>query len=223
MTETVAAKFPPFGLLHDAWGRLVSSTPLGSGTKGSRRCAAFPFPTPAVGLHLRFGRPRDCLHCGDLANLAPQVRKVLDEDLARREFVPVISGYCQNHFGDTEPCEWDVETDRGTTRFVLNSEDSVRRLGPYSGMIIDSHGIRYLIADMRTLNPASRQWSRRTCSSFPCRKKLGRSLSAVVEYLPQHALHRERVHGGSERSVGHLVLDSVSISVSSAVSRNSCR
>ena len=29
-----------------------------------------------------------------------------------------------------EPAEWEVETDRGHTRFVLNSDDDVRPLGP---------------------------------------------------------------------------------------------
>jgi hypothetical protein len=39
----------------------------------------------------------------------------------------------------------------------LDSEDDVRRLGPYKALFIDTHGIRYLIPDTRTLDLASRR------------------------------------------------------------------
>jgi hypothetical protein len=92
----------------------------------------------------------------DLATLPPHVRQVLVDDLARREFVPVI----KQVYGvstDAEPSEWDVETDRGRTRFQLNSEDDIRRLGPYSALVIDAHGIRYLINDLREFDAVSRR------------------------------------------------------------------
>jgi hypothetical protein len=50
-----------------------------------------------------------------------------------------------------------VITDRGVTRFVLKSEDDVRRLGPHSGIIYDAHGVRYLIRDTRQLDLYSRR------------------------------------------------------------------
>ncbi len=99
------------------------------------------------------GRELACVH--DLSDLAPAVRQVLEEELSRREFVPVLQ--CVNSISETEPSEWDIDTDRGRTRFVLNSEDDVRRLGPYSGLVIDVNGIRYLIEDMRKLDANSRR------------------------------------------------------------------
>ena len=56
-----------------------------------------------------------------------------------------------------EPCEWLVETDRGRTSFVLKSEDDVRHLGPNQALILDSAGIRYLLADIKGLDSASRR------------------------------------------------------------------
>ena len=56
-----------------------------------------------------------------------------------------------------EPSEWEVETDRGRTRFVLNSEDDVRRLSDHRALIFDAHGIRYLIPDLRALDGTSRR------------------------------------------------------------------
>ena len=54
-----------------------------------------------------------------------------------------------------EPCEWEVETDRGRTTFVLKAEEDVRRLGPNQALILDSTGIRYLIADLNHLDAYS--------------------------------------------------------------------
>jgi len=48
---------------------------------------------------------------------------------------------------DVDPSEWRVETNRGPTSFLLDSEDNVRRLGPNKALVIDTHGIRYLIPD----------------------------------------------------------------------------
>jgi hypothetical protein len=156
MSEPTTSKFPPFGLLHDAWGQLVLIDAEGKRHEGVVPIRGFPISDPEHWVSICDSAGRELVCIDKLSNLAPQVRSVLDEDLARREFVPVIRRILKTT-GDTEPCEWDVETDRGPTRFVLNSEDDVRRLGPYSGMIIDSHGIRYLISDMRTLDAASRR------------------------------------------------------------------
>jgi hypothetical protein len=35
---------------------------------------------------------------------------------------------------------------------VLKNEDDVRRTGPYSGIVIDAQGVRYLIRDTRQLD-----------------------------------------------------------------------
>jgi hypothetical protein len=56
-----------------------------------------------------------------------------------------------------EPSEWEVETDRGPTRFILNNEDDVRRLDDQRALVIDASGIRYLIPDLRSLDAASRR------------------------------------------------------------------
>ena len=57
----------------------------------------------------------------------------------------------------TEPCEWEVETDRGPTKFVLKSDDDVRRLDKRRAMVIDAHGIHYLIPDTDALDRHTRR------------------------------------------------------------------
>jgi len=81
---------------------------------------------------------------------------LLKLELARREFVPVIDRIVRVS-GNTEPCEFVVETDRGSTKFVLKSEDDVRRIGDHQIIIIDAHGTRYLIPDLRTVDTKTRR------------------------------------------------------------------
>ena len=92
----------------------------------------------------------------DLATLPAAVRQVLEDDLARREFVPHIRRIVKVST-DVEPSEWEVETDRGPTRFLLNSGDDIRRLSPDERVVIDVHGTRYLIEDTRQLDAHSRR------------------------------------------------------------------
>ena len=60
-----------------------------------------------------------------------------------------------------EPSEWDVETNRGRTRFILNSEDDVHRLDHRLAIIKDAQGLRYLIPDLHKLDAASRRFLER--------------------------------------------------------------
>jgi hypothetical protein len=57
----------------------------------------------------------------------------------------------------TDPSEWHVTTDRGATRFLVKSEEDIRRLGTARVLIIDDHGVRYSIPDIAHLDAASRR------------------------------------------------------------------
>ena len=54
------------------------------------------------------------------------------------------------------PSTWTVNTDRGTTDFVLRVEEDIRRIGE-SLMITDNHGINYVIRDPKKLNKHGRK------------------------------------------------------------------
>jgi hypothetical protein len=56
-----------------------------------------------------------------------------------------------------EPSEWEVETDRGVTKFLLNSDEDVYPLSGGRALVTDSHGIRYLIDDLAALDANSRR------------------------------------------------------------------
>ena len=56
-----------------------------------------------------------------------------------------------------EPSEWEVETDRGRTSFILNNEDDIHELEGRQALITDANGIRYLILDIRQLDAQSQR------------------------------------------------------------------
>lgn len=140
----------------DDWGRLVLTDGEGTETVGVVPVRAFPISDPGRWVVLCDAEGRELICVPDLDELPPEVRAVLARELAQREFVPVIRRVLQVS-SYLEPAEWSVETDRGPTRFVLKSEDDVRRLGTCSALIQDAQGIRYLVPDTRTLDPYSRR------------------------------------------------------------------
>ena len=146
---------PPFELHTDAWGRLVLTDARGQHV-GVQPVRAFPVSDPGHGLAICDARGQELIWIEDLAALPAPVRRVIEEALARREFVPIIRRVLDIS-APVEPSEWEVETDRGKTRFILNSEDDVRYLGENRAMVVDAHGIRYLIPDTSQLDPVSRR------------------------------------------------------------------
>lgn len=140
----------------DPWGRLVLTDGQGTTHVGVIPFRAFPISDPGCWISLCDGEGRELECIPDLSALPKEPRGLLIQALGWREFAPVILRVIQvsSHL---EPAEWEVETDRGHTRFVLKTEDDVRRLGPYSALIQDAQGIRYLVPDTRDLNPYSRR------------------------------------------------------------------
>jgi hypothetical protein len=140
-----------FGLSLDPWGKLVLID-----SEGERHVAVTPvrvFPTSDERRWISIvdGSGKELALVEDPQTLLPQVRELLETELSRREFMPEILRilYVSSIM---EPCDWEVITDRGPTRFVLKSEDDVRRLSPFSGIISDAHGVRYLVRDTRKLD-----------------------------------------------------------------------
>lgn len=145
----------PFELHHDAWGRLVL-THGGREHVGVEVVRGFPLSDPRHGVAVSDAEGHELLWIDDLDALPPSLRAFLEEDLTRREFVPVVRRILRISAG-VEPSEWDVETDRGPTRFLLNSEDDIHPLADHRALVTDAHGVRYLIPDLRALDATSRR------------------------------------------------------------------
>ncbi len=151
---------PNFELAHDSWGRLVLVDGTGRRYVGVEPVRAFPISDPDHWISIVDSEGREIVLVEDAGKLPSAVQTVLAEDLARREFVPHIRRIVKVAI-DSDPAEWRVETDRGPTRFLLNGGDDIRRMGPDSLLVIDTHGTRYLIEDTRQLDATSRRYLER--------------------------------------------------------------
>ncbi len=145
-----------FSLTRNPFGRLVLELPDGSVHEAVTPVRAFPIVAPDEGLALVGADGRELVWIERLSGLAPQLRAMIEEELASREFIPEIRRIVDVS-GFVTPCTWEVETDRGSTRFLLAGEESVRRLPPPALLIADAHGIQYLIRDLQALDRRSRK------------------------------------------------------------------
>ena len=147
---------PAFGLARDPWGRLVLIDSEGRRHVGVEPVLAFPISDRDRWVCLVDAEGHELACVEDPGVLAPAVRQVLEEELAGREFLPILRRII-SVTADSAPSTWVVETDRGPTRFALDSDDEVRRLGPDRALITDAQGIRYLVPDTKALDAASRR------------------------------------------------------------------
>lgn len=146
----------PFGLRYDAWGQLVLIDADGGQHVGVEVVRAFPLSDPHQGIAICDAQGRELVWLADLDGLPAPLATQIEEELAKREFVPIIRRIIKVS-APVEPSEWEVETDRGRTSFVLNSEDDVHELDERRALITDAHGIRYLIPDIGQLDANSRR------------------------------------------------------------------
>jgi hypothetical protein len=149
-----------FQLHHDAWGRLVLTDTHGKQHVGAEPVRTFPITDPWHGIAICDADGSEIVWLDNLDDVPKDVRQMLEDELSRRHFLPVVTRVV-NVVGTSEPTTWEVETDRGVTRFNLKSEEDVRRVAGHRAMIVDAHGVRYLIPDLRQLDAASRRWLER--------------------------------------------------------------
>lgn len=145
-----------FKLRQDWRQRLVLIDADGELYEDVEPVRAFPLSDPGHSVSICNRDGREIVFIDSLDDLDPETREILEKELGRREFVPVILRIL-NTPPETEPSVWQVETDRGVTTFEVESEDSVHRREPAQVSIVDSRGIRYLIPDTRKLDAHSRR------------------------------------------------------------------
>jgi hypothetical protein len=146
----------PIALSHDAWGRLVFTDPHGEQHVGVEPVRAFPLSEPGRWISLCNSEGREVHFIDDLADLPASVRTILTDELAAREFVPVIERIVRTS-GGVYPIHWDVETDRGSTRVELDADDDLRRIGPHRILVTDARKSRFVVRDVRALDAHSRR------------------------------------------------------------------
>src|SRR5262245_60623036 len=136
-TPTTMSSASGFRLERDGQGRLIVTDWQGRQHENVEPIRGFPISDPDHWISLCDPDGREVALVRDLNELSTEQRGLLVAELTRREFVPVIQRIVSIS-SLAEPCEWRVETDRGPTSFVLNSDEHVRKLGSDKALIVDS-------------------------------------------------------------------------------------
>jgi hypothetical protein len=146
-----------FKLDRDAWKHLRLTDAQGTVYSEVLVVPMYPVEAPKewVSILSKDSEELVCLKNLDALELAD--RQAIEQELSLREFVPQI---LKIHWvsGTQEPCEWDVETNHGRTRFVLNAEEDVRRVSAWTVHLTDAHGCRFRVDDIRKLDSRSRSY-----------------------------------------------------------------
>ena len=147
---------PLLTLLHDELGRLIFVDESGQQHTEVEAIRAFPITDPDNGISIVTKEGKELAWVANLQTVAEPARGLLEGTLHQRQFMPIIRRVLRIS-RTVEPSEWEVETDRGPTRFPLKSDEDVRRLADHRALIFDAHGVRYLIPDLQNLDPGSQR------------------------------------------------------------------
>ncbi len=146
----------PFQLTRNTFGHLVLTDADGQTFEGVSPVRAFPIQAPHEGIAMVTQNGQEVAWIDQLSDLSQHVRELVENELAGREFMPEIQQITKVTSFAT-PCTWHVKTDRGETHFVLKGDEDIRRIGPATLLVADSHGIHFLIRDMLGLDKHSRK------------------------------------------------------------------
>jgi hypothetical protein len=144
-----------FELSMDAWSHLQLADAQGQIYRDVVVLPLFPVATPREWISIVSCEGEELVCLRDVSALSPFNRERVEYELAYREFVPQILRVLWVS-GTQEPCEWEVETNFGKTRFVLNSEEDVRRVSAWTVHFVDASGGRFRVDDLRKLDSRSR-------------------------------------------------------------------
>ena len=118
---------------------------------------AFPLAAPLQGVSLIGENGKEVLWITDLNAVDGAARALLDEDLAAREFQPLIQRIVSVSTFSV-PSVWELETDRGPVRMTLKAEEDIRKLNGRQNLLITSaDGVHYKLPETTQLDKASRK------------------------------------------------------------------
>lgn len=146
-----------FTLERTPFGKLVLTNESGECFEGVVPVRAFPIQSPEDGISLVSTDGKEVAWVDLLSDVPQPAQDLIRAELATREFMPVIERIVSVTSYST-PCTWTVETDRGTTEFVLRGDEDIRRIGKDNALLIaDAHGIQYLVRDQFAMDGHSKR------------------------------------------------------------------
>lgn len=116
---------------------------------------AFPLSDPEHYIGFLDGQGKDIGMLHDPSLLDPASRKVVEEELEKRYFVPIIEivESVKEEFGTVY---WSVKTNKGTKEIIVrNLRDNLQEIPPSRVLITDVDGNRYEFPDVSKLDTKS--------------------------------------------------------------------
>lgn len=136
----------------------LSQSPLGPERSFLRVqiARAFPFSNPDRFIGLRDSNDKDIGMLETLNGLDAASRAIVDEELMRRYFVPVVRRVVSVREERGGLTTWEVETDKGPHTFLVNNlRDALNELTPTRVLITDIEGTRWEFPDIGQLDEKS--------------------------------------------------------------------
>jgi hypothetical protein len=143
-------------LERDALGNLIFIDAKGERHVGVYPVRAFPITAPSAGIGIMNQSGKEVCWFPNIGLISEVELVLIKEELAAREFMPVIERITQVSTFAT-PSIWDIETDRGPTRIRLKGEEDIRRIAGNTLLIADSNGLQFIIKDSTQLDKVSKK------------------------------------------------------------------
>ncbi len=150
------SELPFRDLAVDAHGKLVLTDLDGAVHVGVTPVRAHPISAPDEGVSLVGVHGHELAWVARLSALPDALRRVLEGELAVREFHPVLQHLSAVNTVATSST-WRIQTDRGEVDFVLKSEEDIRRLEEGRLLITSTHGVQLQVPDRWALDKQSKQ------------------------------------------------------------------
>ena len=145
-----------FSLSRNSFDQLCLVDQVGQRHEQVTPVRAFPISHPQEAIAIVDRDGHELVWLDNLDQVNAENKKLIQEELASREFMPVLTRINQVSTFAT-PSTWQVETNRGPTEFILRGEENIRRVNKVMYLISDTHGVQYLIQDIQELDKHSRR------------------------------------------------------------------
>lgn len=145
-----------FTLSKNAFGQLCFKSEAGQFYEQVLPVKAFPISLPEQCIAIVDRDGHELVWLDDLNQVSAENKRMIKEELADREFMPVLTKIAEVSSFAT-PSTWTVETSRGATEFVLKGEEDIRRISKDTYLVSDNHGVQYLIENIQLLDKHSRR------------------------------------------------------------------
>ena len=145
-----------FTLSRNSFGQLCLQDQAGVNHEQVVPVRAFPISHPNESIAIVDRDGHELVWLDSLDQVTASNQELIHEELASREFMPVLTGI-EDVSTFATPSTWTVKTNRGSTQFILRGEEDIRRVNKTMYLVSDTHGVQYLIQDIQALDKHSRR------------------------------------------------------------------